>query len=162
MALENTLNSNLGDIKREPIDTEVFVHTGILDNKTRDHIKAECINECYSDINVEEHSSDNEEFNVKKFSCEHCEKTYSLKKSLLNHMTIHTGVKNHSCNHCSKKFSRKDILLQHLKTHTGEKNHLCAECGKGFTQRNSLQDHMTIHTRTKKKIHVINVVRVSN
>ena len=118
MALENTLNSNLGDIKGEPIDTEVFVHTGILDNKTRDHIKAECINECDSYIKVEENSSDTEELNVKNYSCQHCEKTYSLRKSLVNHMSIHTGVKNHSCNQCSKKFSRKDILLQHLKTHT--------------------------------------------
>ena len=96
MALENTLNSNyLCDIKGEPIDPEIFVHTGILENKTLDHIKAECINECDSYIKVEEHSSDKEEFNFKNYSCKHCEKTYSLRKSLVNHMSIHTGVKNY-------------------------------------------------------------------
>merc|ERR1711874_734776 len=121
----DSVNSNyLCDIKGEPIDPEIYVHTGILENKTLDHIKAECINECYSDIKVEEHSSDEEEFNVKNYSCQHCEKTYSLRKSLVNHMTIHTGVKIHSCHHCSKNFSWKDILYKHLKTHTGVKKHL--------------------------------------
>ena len=123
----DSVNSNyLCDIKGEPIDPEIFVHTGSLENKTLDHIKAECINERYSDIKVEEHSSDKEEFNVKNYSCQHCEKTYSLRKSLVNHMTIHTGVKIHSCHHCSKNFSRKDILLQPVNilenSHKGEES----------------------------------------
>ena len=134
---DDEISSNyLCDIKAEPID----------------HIKAECINECYSDIKVEKHSSDEEEFNVKNFSCQHCDKTYTLRKSLVHHMTIHTGVKKHSCNQCSKNFSWKDILLKHLKTHTGEKNHLCAKCGKGFTHRSSLHKHMTTHHTRKKHL----------
>ena len=144
----------------DSVNSNYLCDTGSLENKTLDHIKAECINECYSDIKVEEHSSDEEERNFKHYSCQHCEKTYIWKKSLVKHMLIHTGVKIHSCPHCSKKFSRKDILCKHVKTHTGEKKHLCAECGKGFTQSHSLQDHMTTHTG-KKIIHVINVVRVS-
>jgi len=50
---------------------------------------------------------------MKQFSCEICEKSYSNKNSLHNHMGIHKGVTK--CQLCSIVFSSKSNLNFHMK-----------------------------------------------
>ena len=72
MSLENTLKVNC-DIKGEPMDPEnrSGQADGDLQNTTVDHVKTEYINECYSDVKIEEQSIDEEEYHLKnvKNSC---------------------------------------------------------------------------------------------
>ena len=71
MSLENTLKVNC-DIK-EQMDPEnrSGQADGDLGNTTVDHVKTEYINECYSDVKIEEQSIDEEEYHLKnvKNSC---------------------------------------------------------------------------------------------
>ena len=141
----DSVNSNyLCDIKGEPIDPEIFVHTGSLENKTLDHIKAECINECCLDIKVEEHSIVKEEFYLKyKDSC-----------------LIRDNEEYPSNNHVIDVKDEK-ILNIHISTHIVENNqNICTynSCSKNFNQNSQLVNHLKTHIR-EKIIHVITVRR---
>jgi len=57
--------------------------------------------------------------NIKIFQCEICNKNYSNKNNLKNHLSIHTGNKPHKCNICQKSFRLKRTLTEHILIHTG-------------------------------------------
>eukprot|EP00483_Globobulimina_turgida_P013490 UN13515 len=46
------------------------------------------------------------------------------------------------CSYCQRRFSRKYNLKQHIKTHTKEKPFQCLICSKRFTQKHSLVENM--------------------
>ena len=49
--------------------------------------------------------------------CEHCEKIFTLKKNLNQHVSaVHAKEKKHECELCCKKFSRKHNRKLHYKT----------------------------------------------
>lgn len=52
----------------------------------------------------------------------------------------------HVCTLCNKEFSYKSVLIEHMKHHTDEKPYLCSFCGKGFRQKGSLGYHVRYHT----------------
>jgi hypothetical protein len=55
---------------------------------------------------------------------------------------------NIKCDICQKKFSRRFHLNNHIKAHNGERPHSCSECGKSFTRANDCKRHeKTIHSR---------------
>lgn len=83
------------------------------------------------------------------FFCIFCQKDFSSKSALQDHMLIHSGEKPFSCNLCEKRFNKKGNLNRHLNTHGGEKEHQCGICGKGFFHASSLKDHMKVHTGEK-------------
>ncbi len=52
----------------------------------------------------------------KKFSCDICDKSFSMKQYLSKHKRLHTGGnKSHSCEICDKSFSYKNELAYHQK-----------------------------------------------
>ena len=119
-----------------------------------------------------------------------CEKCFAKKSTLNMHQMVHTGEKPHKCEYCERKFSRKRYLEDHMKnhicfniqddfgkpirihkqidpiqctecdrifnkksnykvhllTHTGEKPHKCSYCEKGFTRKGYMVKHMKSHT----------------
>ncbi|XP_033989763.1 zinc finger protein 2 homolog [Trematomus bernacchii] len=85
----------------------------------------------------------------KPFSCSVCEKAFTHRRSLKEHMIIHTGEKPYSCSFCKKYFTQRGNLKGHMRIHTGEKPFICSVCKKYFTQRGNLKDHMRIHTGEK-------------
>ncbi|XP_046899815.1 zinc finger protein 391-like [Hypomesus transpacificus] len=84
-----------------------------------------------------------------RHQCQQCNKTFSLKSSLVRHMRMHTRDIPYQYQHGSKQFAHKLCLVDHVKTHTGEKSYQCQECRKRFSLKSQLVVHMRTHTGEK-------------
>lgn len=84
--------------------------------------------------------------NYKPFKCDQCDLTFSERKTMREHMRVHTGERPFLCAHCPKSFKRVSELNHHIKGHTGETKHTCDVCGRGFRRQSELQRHATLHT----------------
>ncbi|XP_061759445.1 zinc finger protein 37A-like isoform X2 [Nerophis ophidion] len=85
----------------------------------------------------------------KPFSCSICLKLFSVKSNMRSHMKRHTGQRLFSCSDCGKTFFQKVHMLSHMRTHTGEKPFSCLVCGKTFSEKNSVRLHIRTHTGEK-------------
>ncbi|XP_047489063.1 gastrula zinc finger protein XlCGF71.1-like [Penaeus chinensis] len=124
-----------------PLTDEEFYGTGVS-------IKKELSEDISEDtcIEIKEEQFDYAE---KPFSCEICNKAFSKKKTLVQHMRVHTKEKPFSCEICSKAFSDKGTLVKQLRVHTKEKPYSCEICRNTFSQKGSLERHMEVHTKEK-------------
>ncbi|KAL1378053.1 hypothetical protein pipiens_015850 [Culex pipiens pipiens] len=89
---------------------------------------------------------DNEVLEGEEGSCPICNKTFSRKTSLLNHIRNHTAEKKYVCEYCQKGFSQQANLRNHVRIHTNERPYVCVDCGKAFTQITNLNNHRRLHT----------------
>ncbi|XP_048479912.1 zinc finger protein 724 isoform X4 [Plutella xylostella] len=86
----------------------------------------------------------------RKFVCDTCEKTFSKKSSLIEHiMLIHTGHKPFECRICTKTFRHRNCLINHKFSLSGKKPFQCNICTKIFKQTSHLKRHMLLHTGEK-------------
>ena len=88
-------------------------------------------------------------FTEKFFKCQICEKKFSNKGNLNQHMNIHNKSKSFKCDVCFKVFNQKSNLAQHYKTHTGEKPFACQVCDKKFARKIQLVQHQATHSEDK-------------
>ncbi|XP_052091167.1 zinc finger protein 585A-like [Mytilus californianus] len=79
----------------------------------------------------------------KPFSCDVCDKSFTMKSSLVTHYKLHTGKNLMECDVCGKKFTKSYTYLRHIRTHTGDKPHKCDYCERGFGDKSSLNRHLT-------------------
>eukprot|EP01017_Pseudomicrothorax_dubius_P042551 TRINITY_DN6963_c0_g1_i2.p1 TRINITY_DN6963_c0_g1~~TRINITY_DN6963_c0_g1_i2.p1 ORF type:complete len:150 (-),score=21.34 TRINITY_DN6963_c0_g1_i2:253-702(-) len=86
-------------------------------------------------------------------SFEGCDKQFKSKKSLHDHVNIHTGKKPYQCflESCGKRFTQYSSLQKHERIHKGERPYVCPEnvCQKSFSQISNLNRHIRIHTDEK-------------
>ncbi|KAK5851389.1 hypothetical protein PBY51_002189 [Eleginops maclovinus] len=85
----------------------------------------------------------------KPYKCPFCAKAFSLTKTLIRHVRIHTEDKQYQCRFCGRSFCQKSDLVNHTRIHTGERPYQCPECHKSFTQKGNLVIHMRKHTGDK-------------
>ncbi|XP_058062467.1 zinc finger protein 883 [Anopheles bellator] len=89
---------------------------------------------------------DNEVLDGEEGSCPICNKTFSRKSSLLNHIRNHSAEKKYVCEFCQKGFTQQANLRNHVRIHTNERPYVCVDCGKAFTQITNLNNHRRLHT----------------
>ncbi|XP_042364060.1 zinc finger protein 569-like [Plectropomus leopardus] len=85
----------------------------------------------------------------KPYKCPCCTKCFSLTKTLIRHVRIHTEDKAYQCQYCGRNFCQKSDLVNHTRIHTGERPYQCQECHKSFAQKGNLVVHMRKHTGDK-------------
>ncbi|KAJ9594191.1 hypothetical protein L9F63_014351 [Diploptera punctata] len=85
----------------------------------------------------------------KPFACSVCGRCFRNNYMLKVHFRLHTGEKNFKCEKCSAKFTERGALVSHFRTHTGVKPFACTHCDRRFTQNPALKRHMRIHTKEK-------------
>ncbi len=81
----------------------------------------------------------------KPFSCDICNRGFSMKKTLDDHKVVHTGERPYSCSLCQKTFSQKRTVRQHMKIHTGLKPFSCSGCDRKFNSKPNMKRHEAIH-----------------
>ncbi|KAF7646348.1 hypothetical protein LDENG_00189240 [Lucifuga dentata] len=86
----------------------------------------------------------------KPYKCPHCSKRFSLTKTLIRHVKIHTENKSYHCQFCERNFCQKSDLVNHMRTHTGEKPYQCHVCHKSFSQKGNLGVHVRKHYQRQK------------
>ncbi|XP_053391066.1 zinc finger protein 62 homolog [Mercenaria mercenaria] len=84
---------------------------------------------------------------AKKYTCEFCNKRFSVKYSYIRHRRIHTGEKPYKCGFCERSFSDSSAWAKHIRTHTGGKQYSCDLCSKSFYDKTLCKTHMKRHQR---------------
>ena len=65
-------------------------------------------------------------------------------------MAKHVGVKDFKCSYCEKTFSRKEFLQDHINYHENNKSKRCTFCERCFVTKTELNIHIDkYHKNTK-------------
>ncbi|CAH1776966.1 unnamed protein product, partial [Owenia fusiformis] len=95
---------------------------------------------------------------AQKFFCKVCQKSFTNRSTLLDHIKLHTGENLLSCSFCDVYYTMFDEMRK-IPIHIKMKNRLqlvafdettqkffCKVCQKSFTNRGSLLNHTRLHT----------------
>lgn len=150
---ENELKSHL---------TRIHKDSDPLQYKSCDHVAADtsltvqighCHTESKSDVttNIRPRSRGLGETNQKRIPavCPDCNRTFSNKYNMLNHMKSHAKdaeMSKFDCE-CGKSYSTRGNLVAHIRiAHTEELPHRCHDCGGGFPSRSTRDIHSRLHS----------------
>ena len=81
--------------------------------------------------------------NEQQYVCEQCQKNYSSKRSLSDHMRrIHASSRSsHSCGHCMKAYRTERSLLDHMKKVHKPEDLSCESCSRKFESVEARDQH---------------------
>lgn len=83
--------------------------------------------------------------NMRPYECEICHATFVQTGNLRAHMRIHTKERPYECNICGKTYNQSGALKVHIRVHTNERNFKCETCGKAFTNASDRNKHSRVH-----------------
>jgi len=88
-----------------------------------------------------------------KFKCTLCDESFSTKKTLEGHMSVHEG-KIFQCSNCDEEFKSKIKLEVHIaKEHDRSKLHQCTQCDSAYVKKQTLLTHIAfVHEKTISNI----------
>ena len=111
------------------------IHLGVKFNC--EICSAQFTQKCHLKIHI-----DTIHLNLKPFQCDECDYSCGRNATLKEHVdSVHKKIRFRcSFDGCDKSFSLKSHLNQHLKLHEGHVN-LCDLCGKSFTTKHNLNKH---------------------
>ncbi|XP_045187727.2 zinc finger protein OZF-like [Mercenaria mercenaria] len=80
--------------------------------------------------------------------CGLCHKVFRDRRTLVQHMFIHTGERPYECIVCKKRFRQKSALKEHTISHhtSGDKRFKCTLCEKSYNKITLFNEHMQIHS----------------
>lgn len=81
--------------------------------------------------------------------CDMCDRTFSRKKHLTNHMQTHHMNVKFSCNLCSAEFPSQDKLSTHKRL-IHNKKYKCDKCEAVFAHQGTLAEHFSIKHEGKR------------
>jgi uncharacterized Zn-finger protein len=80
----------------------------------------------------------------KRYSCNYCQFRCGSKKDLYNHLNIHFDIKKYDCHICPKTFYNKSLLGAHIsRTHPNE-DFKCVDCDYSSPTRKPFAKHRRI------------------
>ena len=82
------------------------------------------------------------------FTCHICQKYFKTKKDMKNHLVAHS-TKKYTCEFCNKRFSLKFSYVRHRRIHTGERPFKCGTCDRAFSDGSAWSKHVKIHSGIK-------------
>lgn len=134
--------------KRTPFNEHMDEHI----SGTKDGVyECEYCQTAYTDVRLFRAHKKTHSSNMKIWTCKDCNKNYSSKNLLDEHMNMHTGDRPYKCPHCVKDFASKYTLTAHMKIHYDRKRpYECTECGKSFFSNQNLMQHERTHTGIKE------------
>lgn len=97
------------------------------------------------------HGKESEQLGSQKqigHKCNQCDKTFTLKRNLYNHMQSHLE-KQHICDKCGLSFLQKGNLVNHQITHSDLRPFKCLVCSTTFKTIKRLRYHNLVHTKIK-------------
>ncbi|KOB68593.1 Uncharacterized protein OBRU01_18106, partial [Operophtera brumata] len=151
---ENELITHLNREHKDPnrIQCKSCDHIAVDKPTSTTHI-AHCHTESKSDVitNIQLGSPGPDETNQKRIPavCPNCNRTFSNKYNMLNHMKSHAKDAKTSkfvCE-CGKSYSTRGNLVAHIRiAHTEELPHRCSDCGEGFPTRSTRDIHSRLHS----------------
>lgn len=89
----------------------------------------------------------------KKVKCNLCNKQFSNRKSLQQHLFgvhLNDDEKRFACNECERRFWKKSELRAHLRIHRNCKPYHCKVCSKTFRQLGHVKEHLLSHASRGK------------
>ena len=81
--------------------------------------------------------------NMETIVCLLCGKRFLSRGSLQRHASNHSEVKKFTCDICEKEFARKDVFKKHVTVHkdNSDVSFNCNVCSKSFRWKHSFERH---------------------
>ena len=123
------------------------VHQSVTKKSETSEITALPNNELNSQLNILKDIliCDVQHVNVEKICCETCQKSFSSKKQLDDHVT---STHSMQCVYCGQAFDDNKTFRLHIREHIEKSKELpfvCPSCNKRFMYRSSFDNHVRIH-----------------
>lgn len=112
--------------------------------------KYQCDSCCYSTNSVRFLSRHLKSHKTEQKVCFYCDKHFSTRDALSEHMSCHEGPNPFRCLQCGNQFKSRTHLDIHMAKHSVERPFICDMCSMAFKWKHALKNHQIIHSNQKQ------------